>query len=373
MLGFQRVLRGLVVLLLALFAIAGFVLDRAIDGEGAAPIGDRLSVNWYHGAENLRPVIEAFTAKTGIEVEVLDAYDLYNTDVLLISDFGTLLHAKRNGYLSRMRTPQRDALVPANYRDRDGMWYGVVLRARSVVYNRGAVDPAALTRWEDLADPRWEGRLCLRQSGNVYNRSLVSMMIRSWGVERTEAWIQGVVSNAVDGADHVYQGDTNNMIRVATGICDLTFMNTYYLGYAANSDEASRRDATSKVGVKWFDDDFDTPLNVTGVGINPGSKVRAEAEALVDYLLSEEGQSLLSEHVYKYPVRPDVEASAWLQTHGEFEPHEVDLNELEAYYAQAVRLMEANGWERVDRPNWVRRFAQERQRKVPFNPVLYPD
>ncbi|MEM9257085.1 MAG: extracellular solute-binding protein [Pseudomonadota bacterium] len=362
--------------LIAVLVIVALLFNREsiIRAQGQPPIGDRLSVNWYHGAENLQPVIDVFTEQTGISVEVIDSYDLYNSDVVLISDFGTLLHAKRNGYLSYLRNAVRDRVVPAEYRDRDGMWYGVVLRARGVVYAPDRVNGQHLQGWEDLAHERWRGRLALRQSDNVYNRSMVAMMVKTWGPERTSRWIRGIVDNATDGIDHRYLGDTSNVVRIAEGEADLAFVNTYYLGYMLHAGFKSESpDAGRKVQVRWFNDDFGTPMNVTGVGINPGTEFRWEAEKLVDFLLSEQGQRLLSEHTYKYPVRSDVEPSSWLQQFGEFPRHEIDLNDLEPYYGQAIRLMEANGWRRISDDKWPVAEAQSRQRKRPVNPVLYPE
>jgi iron(III) transport system substrate-binding protein len=359
--------------LLLLVTAAALLLELQIRREGLGPSTGRVSINWYHGAENLKPVIDAFTRETGVVVEVIDSYDIYNTDVMLISDVGTLVHAKRNGYLSYLRTEQRDAVVPQAYRDRDGYWYGALLRARSVAYSAQRVKPEELRSWEDLADPKWKGRICLRRSSNVYNRSLVAMMLIDWGTERTERWIRGLLDNLKDAPDHRYASDTENMRRVAAGECDLTILNTYYIGYAAHGRFGPALvEPAQAVRVKWFDDAFGTPMNVTGIGINPGSRHRAEAERLVDFLLGQRGQALISEHVFKYPVRGDAAAGAWVASLGQFKRHEVDLNRLEGFYGQAVSLMESQGWQGDTLPDLPRSLAQRRQRIAPFNPVLYP-
>ena len=370
---FKWLLGGIVLLGLVGFAATFLRTELAIRAVAQAPAGDRLSINWSAGRDSLQPVIDVFTEVSGIDVEVTEAHDIYNTDVILISDVGTLLHAKRGGFLSYMRTPARDAVVPPRYRDRDGMWYAVALRARAVVYNRETVDPDTLTSWADLADPKWQGRLCLDTSGTVQNRSMVAMMLRHWGERRTNAWLEGVMANLKDGAGHDFRADPANMTRVATGECDLTFLDTHHIGHAAAGHAGpEQRAASDLIGVTWVSQDFATPMNVVGVGLNPGTRFRVQAELLVDFFLSPRGQALLSEHLNTYPLRPDVALSEWLVSYGSVPVHEVDLNDLESLYTQAITVMEAAGWPRGDTDHQARARAQERQRKAPINPVLYP-
>ena len=144
-----------------------------------------------------------------------------------------------------------------------------------------------------------------------------------------------------------------------------------YMLFAGFKPDSPR--AAEQVAVVWFDDELGTPVNVTGVGINPGTRFRWEAERLVDFLLSPHGQALLSEHTYKYPIRDDIAASEWLNTFGDFRKHTANLNELEPFYGQAIRLMEENGWRRVSDDKWPAATAQERQRQTRANPVLYPE
>ena len=154
-------------------------------GQPAGP----LTVNWYHGAAYLQPVIDAFTKDTGIAVDISSAYDRFDTDVVLVSDYKSLSEGKKLGHFQPLLSATVERVVPARWRDSDGYWTGVVLRARAPIYNKAQVASADAPRsWLDLADPRWKGKLTLRGGNNVYNRSLVAWMIHHYGEPVTTRW-----------------------------------------------------------------------------------------------------------------------------------------------------------------------------------------
>jgi iron(III) transport system substrate-binding protein len=157
-------------LLLFLCAWSAISVARAADREP-------LTVNWYHKATFLQPVIDAFTADSGIAVKVTDAYDKFDTDVILVSDYKSLTEAKKLNSFQAIGSPDLDAIVPPRWRDRDGYWYGVLLRARAVIYNKAQVKPGEIKSYADLADKKWQGRVALRPATSVYNRSLLASMI----------------------------------------------------------------------------------------------------------------------------------------------------------------------------------------------------
>jgi iron(III) transport system substrate-binding protein len=325
--------------------------------QAVAASTEPLSINWYHDQPFLQPVIDAFTAETGIPVKVTSDYDTFDTDVIFVSDYKGLLEAKQFGHFRKLDpafAAEMAKVVPAQWRDDEGTWLGVVLRIRTAVVNDELVAkedrPKQLL---DLADPKWQGKMTIRSAANVYNRSMVAYMIHRYGEAEAARWAQGIARNF--GTGHPYLGDTGNARAVANGDFAISFLNTYYLGYL----QARRTDPPEVL--KKLRDDLDViwldggphglPANVTGVGISShieDEKRVAEAQKLVAFLLSKKGQALMSEHVFKYPVRRDVAPSEYLRQFGTFKMDMVDLNELRYRYDDADRIMAKAGW-RTDR------------------------
>ena len=321
---------------LALWSLAAFAAPRA---------GEPLTVNWYHKAQYLQPVIDAFIAQSGIAVTVTDSYDKFDTDVILVSDYKSLTEAKKLNAFERIKAPDLDAIVPARWRDRDGSWYGVLLRARAVIYNKTQVKPGEVRTLRDLADPKWRGRIALRSAANVYNRSMLAAMVIHDGQAAALEWARSVRQNA--GVAPQYSGDTGNIWRVAKGEFALSFINTYYLAYEISRGAEQRQGLklADTVGVAWLDQDgFGQHVNVTGVGVRAGTTRKDDAMKLVRFLLSRNGQSLLSEHVFKYPVRNDVEPSAQLKKYGDFKKDDLNLNDLELHYDDVDGIYRAVDW-----------------------------
>jgi iron(III) transport system substrate-binding protein len=304
-----------------------------------------LTVNWYHKAFVLQPVIDAFTAKTGIPVKVTDSYDTFETDVILASDFKVLTEGRKLGHFKEIKSPELDAIVPARWRDAHGYWYGVMVRARAVIYNKAQVKPDEIKTWSDLTNPKWKGRIAVRSASSVYNRSLLASMIVHNGEHAAMEWARGVWNNAGDPV--VTSGDTGNIWRVAKGEYALSFVNTYYIGYVISRGEEKKNGIklADAIGIAWMDQDRQGQhVNVTGVGIRGDTKQPEEAMQLVKYLLSQEGQALLSKHVFKYSVRSDVPLTDFLKTFGTFRADELNLNDLELHYDQVDAIYRAAGW-----------------------------
>ncbi|MBL8270275.1 extracellular solute-binding protein [Steroidobacter sp.] len=317
---------------------------------GTAPFANAadkepLTVNWYHKAQFLQPVIDQFSKDSGIAVKVTDAYDNFDTDVILVSDYKSLTEAKKLGSFEEIRSPDLDAIVPARWRDRDGNWYGVMLRARAVIYNKAQVRPGEIKSYRDLADPKWRGKIALRSASNMYNRSLLASMIVHDGYASAASWAKAVRDNAGERAE--YSGDTGNIWRVAKGEFALAFVNTYYLCYeiAKGREQANGLKLADTLGVAWLDQDgAGQHVNVTGVGVRSGTARKDDAMKLVRFLLSKQGQALLSQNVFKYPVRSDVAPSALLQSFGSFRADELNLNDLELHYDEVDGIYRSVGW-----------------------------
>jgi iron(III) transport system substrate-binding protein len=296
----------------------------------------------------IEPLFERFTEATGIAVEFSNdneaalierlAAEGDNTpaDVFMTVDAGNLWQASERGLLRPINSEALNAAVPASLRGADNEWFGLSLRARSMVYHPDRVDPAELSTYEDLADPRWEGRLCLRTSRKVYNQSLVAMLIEHHGVERTEEIVSGWVSNL---ATNPFSSDTLLIEAVEAGQCDVGIVNTYYLGRKMADDE------NYPVTLAWANQDTTgVHVNVSGAGVTTHAPNPDLGQTLIEWLASDAAQAEFAERNLEFPVNPGVPAEGLVRKWGSFVQDETPLAIAGQRQAEAVRLMDRVGY-----------------------------
>ncbi len=313
-------------------------------------------VNLYSARkENLiKPLLDRFTEETGITVNLVtgkaDALlqrlqsEGVNSpaDMLITTDAGRLHRAKEAGVTQAVESSELSQRVPASFRDPDGHWFGLSLRARPILYVKGKVDPAGLSSYEALAEPEWKGRICIRSSDNIYNQSLVASLIAADGEEATEAWAKGLVANF---ARPPKGGDRDQIKAAAAGLCDIAIANTYYLAGMLTSQDAAQREAAEQVAVFWPNQKGrGAHVNVSGASVTRAAKNRDNAIRLLEFLVSEEAQSWYAETNGEYPVRPDVPPSELLSSWGDFKMDTLNLSRLGELNPEAVRLMDRAGW-----------------------------
>lgn len=313
------------------------------------------NVNVYSARQEalIKPLVERFTEETGIRVNIVTAQadallqrllrEGRNTpaDVLLTVDAGNLHDAKEAGVLQAVRSDALEASVPESYRDPDGYWYGLSVRARPILYVKGKVDPAELRSYEDLADPKWRKRICIRSSSNVYNQSMVASMIIANGEESTESWARGLVANM---ARPPQGGDRDQIRAAAAGQCDIAIANTYYLGQMLNGDAADRS-AAGAIGVVWPNqEDRGVHVNVSGAGMTTHARNAENARRFLEFLAGQAAQQWYADANQEYPVTPGVPVSDTLQEFGPFRADTVNLALLGSHNAAAVRLMDRVNW-----------------------------
>lgn len=314
-------------------------------------------VNIYSAREEnlIKPILDIYSERTGTTInlvtggadELTQRLELEGVnspaDLLLTVDVGRLYRAKAAGLLQPVNSEVLSSAIPAQYRDSEGEWFGVSVRSRVVIYDKEAVSPDDLSTYADLADPKWAGKICVRSSSNIYNQSLVASMIGHNGVEATEAWAKGFVSNfgrAPQG------GDRDQISAVAVGQCQLAISNTYYLAGMLQSANAVEREAAGTVAVFFPDQQGNgAHVNVSGAAVTKAAKNRDAAIKLIEFLVSEEAQAWYAETNNEYPVRADVPTSELLQSWGSFKADEIALDELGIHNAEAVRLMDRAGWQ----------------------------
>jgi iron(III) transport system substrate-binding protein len=320
----------------------------------AAPASADVNVYSARKEHLIKPLLDRFTASSGVQVNLVtaDAGPLLErlrsegrnspADVFITVDAGRLHAAKEAGVLQPVSSPALVAAVPAAYREPEGYWFGLSLRARPIMYVQGKVDPGELSTYEDLADPRWKGRICIRGSDNIYNQSLVASILEAKGQADTLAWLQGFVSNF---ARKPAGGDRDQIKAAAAGECDIAIANTYYLAQMIKSDDAAQREAASKVVVFWPDQKGrGAHVNVSGAGVTAASKNKADAVRLLEFLVTDESQQWYAEVNNEYPVRPQVKLSETVAGFGEFKADDLNLGLLGVNNRAAVQLMDQAGW-----------------------------
>ena len=347
----------------SLAAIAALMILGS--GTPTVMAGDPGEVNLYSARKEdlIKPLLDRFTEETGIQVNLVtgnaDALlarlksEGINTpaDLLLTVDAGNLHRAKEAGLTAPMTSETIAAAVPETYRDPEGHWVGLSLRARPILYVKGKVDPSELSTYEDLADPRWKGRICIRSSDNIYNQSLVASLIAADGAEATERWAEGLVANM---ARPPRGGDRDQIKAAAAGQCDIAIANTYYLAGMLGSDDPGERDPAQRMAIFWPNQPKDgtdtagagrgTHVNVSGAALTQAAKHRDEAVALVEFLVSPESQAWYAETNGEYPVVDGVDPSPTLAEWGSFKADDLNLARLGELNAEAVRLMDRAGW-----------------------------
>lgn len=313
-------------------------------------------VNIYSSRQEelIRPILERFSKRTGIQVNVVTGKDdalierlriegkNSPADLLLTADAGRLWRAKSMDLLQPIQSKRLNAAVPSHLRDPDGEWYGLSMRARPIMYVQGKVDPSELSTYQNLADPRWDGRICIRSSGNIYNQSLVAAQIAHHGVEQTEAWARGLVSNF---ARPPAGGDRDQIKAAAAGMCDIAIANTYYLGGMLTSPDQSERAAAQKMAVFWPNQKTTgTHVNISGGGVTKAARNPENARRLLEFLVSDQAQQWYAESNAEYPVKEGVDLSPVLAEWGTFKADDLPMAKLGENNAEAVRLMDRAGW-----------------------------
>ena len=322
----------------------------------APPPAAGAEVNVYSARQEvlIKPLLDAFEARTGITVNLVGgaadallqrlAREGVNSpaDVLLTVDAGRLVRAKQAALLRTVRSAALEANVPAQYRDPEGAWYGLSVRARPIIYARGRVDPSELSTYEALVEPKWKGRVCVRSSNNIYNQSMLAAMIGHVGAERTEAWAKGLVANF---ARTPQGGDRDQIRAVAAGECDVALANTYYLARLAGPRRAADREAAAKVAIFWPNQDGrGVHVNISGAGVTRSARNAANAIKLIEFLSGDDAQRLYAEAVNEYPVKPGVPPSDVVASWGAFKADTLNLSALGEHNAEAVRIADRAGW-----------------------------
>lgn len=297
---------------------------------------------------------DRFTEETGIEVNLIEGgsdelIERINSegvnspaDVLITVDAGRLWRAKEAGVLQAHGSDELNRIISQELRDVDDQWVGLSRRVRGIIYHKDRVDSGELQGYWDLTDEKWEGRICIRSSNNIYNQSLVASLIETHGVEDTEEWAEGLVSNF---ARDPQGGDTDQIRAVAAGVCDIAIANHYYLARLIASEDEEDQEVADAVDIHFpGEESGGTHVNISGAGIAANSPNRENAVAFIEYLATEEAQQLYAVANNEFPIVDEMDLPEILQTFGTFESDAVNVTSYGENNPEAIRLMDRAGW-----------------------------
>ena len=321
----------------------------------SAPIVGEVNVYSGRHYDSDLAIYDAFTRKTGIKVNLIEAggdelierlsreADASPADVFITADAGMLWRAKQRGVLRPIENPDILARVPEHFRDADNDWVGLSKRARIIIYNKSRGAPAGLATYEDLAKPEFRGKICVRSSTNVYNQSLLASIVAHVGDAAAQEWTKGVVANLARGPEG---NDTTQIEAVAAGECDISIVNSYYLARYIGADDRKMRMIASKVGFLFPNQQTTgTHVNVSGAGVARYAPHPQNAEALIAYLLSDEAQQAFAAGNNEYPVVDGVAPTGPVASFGAFKADDLDMTALGQNQADAVKIFDKAGWQ----------------------------
>jgi len=315
---------------------------------------EAVNVYSYRQPFLIDPLLLKFTEDTGIKVNVIFAEkgliermaaEGRNSpaDLLLTVDVGNLMQAKEAGVGQVVHSQDLEKEIPAAYRDKEGVWWGLTRRARVVYASKERVKLRDIT-YEDLADPKWKDKICIRSGQHVYNVALTASMIAAHGETWTEEWLKGVKENLA----HKPAGDDRMQVKgVYSGECDIAVGNTYYMGaMLQNEKEPEQKEWANSVYILFPNtNDRGTHVNISGAVLAKNAPHKDNALKLMEFLASDEGQQMYAEVNNEYPVKEGVPWSPSVKSWGNFNPDPISLNEIAALRKKASELIDKVGFD----------------------------
>ena len=319
--------------------------------QANAPAGGELTLYTTREVALVQPLLSAFTAKTGTKVNTVFVKDgllervkaegaRSPADLLMTVDVGNLIDLVEGGVTQPLKSGEVDAAVPANLRAGDGQWTALSMRARVLYADQGL--KATAIRYEDLADPKWKGKVCTRSGQHPYNTALVAAMIAHDGEAKTEQWLRGLKANL---GRKPTGGDRDVARDILGGVCDVGLANSYYVGQMKSakpgSDARKWGDGIQVLKPTFAARGAGTHVNISGAALAKHAPNKAAAQALVEFLVSEPAQQLYAQINYEYPVRAGVALDPLIQSAiGPLKADPLPLTEIARHRKQASLLID---------------------------------
>ena len=310
-------------------------------------LAEEINVYSHRQPELIQPLLDAFTAETGIAVNVafvdkgmverlVAEGDRSPADLVLTVDIARLQQVVDADVTQAVQSDVLQANIPPDLRDPGFHWFGLTARARIVYASVDRVKPDEITTYEDLASDKWRGRLCMRSGTHDYNLALLAAMIAHHGEAAAKTWAEGLKTNL---ARKPAGGDRDQVKAIAAGECDIALGNTYYIGQMLNDPEERAAAEAVRVTFPVFEGGG-THLNISGMAMTKAAPNRTNALKFMEWLSGDEAQKIYAETNHEFPVKPGVERSALVKSWGDFTADSKSLSEIAALRPAALRIME---------------------------------
>ena len=335
-----------------LFARMAIAIAATVAAGGALAQSGEVNVYTYRETKLIQPLFDAFSKDTGIKVNVISASSGLEqriksegehspADVLLTVDIGRLEDAIRAGISQPIVSPVLDKVVSPQYRDPEGHWYAISMRARVIYASKERVKQTAIT-YDELADPKWKGKICIRSGQHIYNNALVAAYIAKHGEAKAEAWLRGLKANL---AQKPSGGDRETARDVAAGKCDLGIGNTYYWALMINGGPAQKPWAEATRVILPTFEGGGTHVNVSGVMLPKHAPNKANAMKLIEWLAGEKAQLMYADINYEYPLRAGIAVNPTIASYGALKPDPLPLAKIADNKKKAADLVDKVGFD----------------------------
>ena len=325
----------------------------AIISNGAA-FAESLGIYTHRQPFLLEPILEAYTKKTGVEFQTVYAPkglaarlkaegERTEADLVLTVDISRIKELADTGLLAPLASDILNKHVPSYLRDANDRWTALSLRARIIAVSKERVGKQAITTIEDLASPKWQGRVCSRKGSHVYNRAILASLIAHNGEEAAKNWTLGIVDNL---ARRPQGNDRAQAKAIYSGQCDVALMNTYYYGKMKFAkDKPEQQKWADSIEIAFFNQDGrGQHVNISAAGITQGSKRKELARAFLEWVTSEEAQQIYTKVNFEYPVNPNAQLSEEVASWGTFKMDMLPMNVIADNSPQAQRIINETGW-----------------------------
>ena len=312
-----------------------------------ASLAQAAEVNLYTTREPvlIQTLLTEFTQKTGVKVNTVFIKDgllervkaegrRSPADVMLTVDFGNLVDLVESGLTQRVSSKTLNSAIPANLRAANGHWYALSMRARAVYASKDRTPLNAIT-YEDLANPKWKNKICIRSGNHPYNTALIAAYIAHHGEKQAETWLRGVKANLARPASG---GDRDVARDILGKICDIGVANTYYVGTMRTGDAEQQRWGNAINVVLPRFKNGGTHVNVSGAVVSKHAPNRKEAVQLLEFLASDHAQAIYAKNGFEYPVKPGVKIDPIIASFGKLNIDSIRLSDI-ARHRKAANLL----------------------------------
>lgn len=322
-------------------------------GISPAHANGQVNVYSYRQPFLIKPMFDAFTRETGITVNVVHASKGLTerlkqeganspADLIFTVDIGRLTDAADAGVTQTVRNAALEANIPPQYRDPDHQWFGLTTRARIIVASKDRVEPGAISTYEELADPKWKGRVCTRSGKHAYMVALTAAMIAHHGEAKADEWLRGLKANL---ARRPQGNDRAQVKAIMEGVCDIAVINHYYMGKMLNDEEQAPWAESVNI-VFPNQQSYGTHMNVSGMALTSSAPNRDNAIKLMEFLSDDLAQQMYAEQNFEYPIKPGIPWSGLLQSFGSYKADDLALAKVAEHRTTASKLADKVGFDR---------------------------